>query len=74
LLPRASASSPQQLQQRRSARKTSQAQKISSRKRSRGGIALDYGMRASPSMSAVKKAKATAGDTVVNAVAVTVGK
>ena len=73
-LQQVSASSPQQPQQHRTARRLSRRQKISSSKRSGAGIALGYGARASSRMSAVNKAKAIAGDTGVNAVAIIVGK
>jgi hypothetical protein len=72
VLQQASASSPQQLQQPRSARRLSARQKISSRRRNRAAIALGSGVHASSRMSAVKLAKATAGDTAKNAVAVIV--
>jgi hypothetical protein len=69
-----SASSPPQRQQHPSARRLSARQKIWSSKRSRAGIALGYGARASSRMSAVNKAKETAADIARNAVAVIVGK
>jgi hypothetical protein len=74
LLQPGSASSPPQHQQHPSAQRLSARQKISSSRRSRAGIALGYGARASSRMSAVNKAKETAADIARNAVAVIVRK
>jgi hypothetical protein len=74
VLQQVSASSSQQLQQHRTARRLSRRQKISSNRHSRAAIALGFGVHASSRMSAVKLAKETAADIARNAVAVIVGK